>query len=110
MATKLNSLKRNNLSLVGRITFIKSVIKAFPLYPMMTNKLPKKCVDEIQSLERKFFWGDTDEKNKMHAIAWNNVTRSKHFGGMGLRDLCTLNNVCLMKLGWKLYRNVDDLL
>lgn len=54
VAMKLNSGKRNNLSLAGKITLSKSVIKVIPLYLMMTNMLPKSCIDETHMLQRKF--------------------------------------------------------
>lgn len=50
VAVKLNGWKKNNLALARRITLAKSVIKAIPLYPMMTSKLPKSCSDEIYGL------------------------------------------------------------
>lgn len=101
--------KRINLSLVGRLTLAKSVIETIHLYPMMTTKLPKSCVEDIHRLQRKFVWGDTDENRKLHAILWDTVTMPKQLGGMGFRDLNLLNRVCLMKLGWSMYNNASDL-
>lgn len=99
VATRLNEWKNNSLALAGRITLAKSVIEAISLYHMMTNKFPKSFIDEIHRLYRKFVWGDTHYKKKIHAVAWDTVTKPKQLGGVRLRDLDVLNEVCLMKLG-----------
>lgn len=44
---KLASRKAGNISIMGRITLAKSIIKAIPTYPMMTNILSKACIKEI---------------------------------------------------------------
>ena len=41
----------------------KSVMEAIPIYPMMTTIIPRACVDEIQRMQQRFIWGDTDEKD-----------------------------------------------
>lgn len=109
VTASLNSWKRNSLALEGRITLAKSFIESIPLYTMMTNKPPKTCIDEIQSLHRKFVWGYTEDKKKILAIAWDKVTMPKHLGGVGLRDLNILNQVCIMKLGWTIHNNPSAL-
>lgn len=57
VANKLSSWKARNLSFARRVTLAKSVIEAIPVYPMMTNLLPKTCIQEIQKLQRGFIWG-----------------------------------------------------
>lgn len=47
-------------------------------------------------------WGDTNEKRKVHSVAWDIMTRPKQLGGVGLRDLNVMNQVCLMQFGWKM--------
>jgi hypothetical protein len=32
----------------------KSVIEAVPIYPMMSSRIPKACIDEIQKIQRNF--------------------------------------------------------
>ncbi|MCH87265.1 ribonuclease H, partial [Trifolium medium] len=66
--TKLSRWKANQLSFAGRVTLVKSVIEAIPIYPMMTTVIPKQCLDEIHRLQRSFIWGDTMEKRKYHAV------------------------------------------
>ncbi|GAU14937.1 hypothetical protein TSUD_47300 [Trifolium subterraneum] len=75
---------------------------------MMTSLIPKGCLDEINRLQRKFIWGDTESSNKYHAVKWEAVTMPKHYGGLGLRKLNTMNQACLLKLGWKINSGASD--
>ncbi|GAU26489.1 hypothetical protein TSUD_361220 [Trifolium subterraneum] len=109
VSAKLARWKVNQLSFAGRVTLAKSVIEATPIYPMMTNRIPKGCLEEINMLQRKFIWGETEGNNKYHAIRWEDVTRPKRFGGLGLRRLDTMNQACLLKLGWKFNSGASDL-
>lgn len=47
-------------------------------------------------------WGDTDEARKLHLINWKTLTLPKQIGGLGIKDLPTMNKVCFMKLAWGL--------
>jgi ribonuclease HI len=106
---KLAGWKAQQLSLAGRITLAKSVIQATPIYPMMSTPIPKSCLQEIEKAQRDFIWGDTDDKRKAHMISWNTITRAKDCGGLGLRKLQSMNEACLMKMGWSLMTREDTL-
>jgi hypothetical protein len=67
---------------------------------MMTNCIPKACLNELQKIQRAFIWGDEDGNRKYHAVSWDKVTKPKALGGLGLRRLVHMNKACLMKLGW----------
>lgn len=47
----------STLSLGWRITIIKSILAAVPLYHMSFLPLPKKIVCQIRSLQCSFLWG-----------------------------------------------------
>ncbi|XP_058756323.1 uncharacterized protein LOC131629558 [Vicia villosa] len=109
VANKLSGWKACNLSFAGRVTLAKSVIEVIPTYPMMTNLIPKACIQEIQKIQRSFIWGDSYSSRKFHAVSWDNVTRAKCDGGLGLRNLNIMNTACKMKLGCKILNGDDDL-
>jgi len=50
VSNKLMVWRAKQLSFVGRVTLAKSVMEAIPIYPMMTNEIPKACLDDIQRL------------------------------------------------------------
>jgi ribonuclease HI len=99
---RLAGWKAKQLSLAGRITLAKSVIQAIPTYPMMSMSIPKSCLQEIEKAQRAFIWGDTEDKRKAHVISWNTLTQPKDCGGLGLRNLQSMSEACLMKMGWSL--------
>lgn len=45
----------------------------------------------------------------MHAVSWDIITKSKISGGLGLGKLDVMSIACIMKLGWKILSNADDL-
>jgi hypothetical protein len=108
VSAKLANWKANQLSFAGRVTLAKSVIEAVPIYPMMTNRIPKGVLEEIQKIQRNFIWGDNNGAKKYHAIRWDVVTMPKHHGGLGLRKLDVMNRACILKLGWKLMSGATD--
>jgi hypothetical protein len=105
---KLMHWKANQLSFAGRVTLAKSVLEAIPIYPMMTNIIPKSCIDEIHRIQRRFIWGDTNQSRKYHAVGWDVVTRPKANGGLGLRKLDVMNKACILKLGRKIQSGALD--
>jgi hypothetical protein len=64
--------------------------------------IPKSCLQEIEKAQRAFIWGDTEDKRKAHVISWNTLTQPKDCGGLGLRNLQSMSEACLMKMGWSL--------
>lgn len=50
-------MKTKQLSFMGRVMLVKILIEAINIYPMMTDMLPKACVEDIQKLYRNFVWG-----------------------------------------------------
>jgi len=109
VSMKLASWKANHLSFAGRVTLAKSVMEAIPIYPMMTTIIPRSCVDEIQRMQRRFIWGDTDEKRRYHSVGWDALTKPKISGGLGFRRLNVLNKACILKLWRKLQTGSQDL-
>lgn len=97
---RLSGWKASQLSFAGRVTLVKSVIEALPLYPMMATTIPKTCLREIQQLQRNFILGDSRDHRKFHAVNWNVVTKPKCEGGLGIRNLITMNEAYLMKITW----------
>lgn len=51
---KLAGWKTRHLSLAGRTTLAKAVIKAMPTYPMMVASVPKGVIQDIQRSQRGF--------------------------------------------------------
>jgi len=63
--------------------------------------MDKKC--------RKFIWGDSNNQRKIHTVVWNQICKPKNVGGLGLRSSMKVNSAFMMKAGWDLCSEHDDL-
>lgn len=57
MLARLCSWQAQSLSFAGRLTLTQSMLTAIPLYTMQSTKIPKACLQHVESLCRKFLWG-----------------------------------------------------
>ena len=66
---KLSTWKTPSLSLAGRLVLCKSVISALPTYAMQTSLLPSRVCKKIDSICRRFLWGETNGRRKLHLVS-----------------------------------------
>lgn len=79
---RLSSWKASQLSLAGRATLVQSVTSTIATYTMQSTKLPASVSKEIDSLNRKFLWGSTDEKKKIALVKWDVLCQPKSLVGL----------------------------
>lgn len=65
---KLANWKTKNLSKVGRVCLINSILNAIPRYYMQNFHLSASTLKELDRVVVKFLWGDTPEKKALHLI------------------------------------------
>lgn len=68
-----------------RTTLAREKLDAIPAYSMKYFKLPQKTCHQIDKIQRDFIWGSTSEKQKIHYLCWDKITKAKNHGGLGLR-------------------------
>uniref|UniRef100_A0A6N2M5M2 Reverse transcriptase zinc-binding domain-containing protein n=1 Tax=Salix viminalis TaxID=40686 RepID=A0A6N2M5M2_SALVM len=100
MQKRLAGWKVNNLSLAGKITLCKVVLATIPLYPMQAAVIPKHTCKEIEKICRRFIWGQTEGRDKIHLVNWKIICKPKEEGGLGLRKMDMMNKAFIMKLAW----------
>lgn len=69
----------------GRLVWIKSMLRAVPIYSMMADSLPLWARKEIDAICRKFLWvGNNASVRGKCMVAWNAVCRPTELGGLGI--------------------------
>lgn len=109
MERRLEGWGRKYLSMGGRLTLIKSVLANLTLYYLSLIELPKGVARKMETLSRKFLWGDREEKREIHSVPWSEVTKPKSKGGLGVVPLQVRNEALLCKWGWRFSRERDSL-
>ncbi|GJX07756.1 RNA-directed DNA polymerase, eukaryota [Tanacetum coccineum] len=98
---RLSKWKAKTLSIGGRLTLLKSVLGASPLYNMSIFKAPKGVLKEMESIRNNFFIGADLLDKKITWVAWNKVLASKKKGGLGVSSFYALNRALLLKWVWR---------
>ena len=88
---------------------LKVVIQVIPTYIVGFFKLLVSLCNEIESLIKKFWWGQRGDRRKIHWVKWEDMTKSKTIGGMGFRDPAMFNDSLLAKQAWWLLHNKTSL-
>ncbi|CAL9021082.1 unnamed protein product, partial [Prunus brigantina] len=71
---RLAAWKRKCLSLAGRATLIQAVTSSIPVYTMQTVKLPGSICEDLDRINRDFFWSGSGKKQKQDCSAtWRSV-------------------------------------
>lgn len=90
------------LSKAGKLTMLHSVLTAIPSFTMTCFELPVSFCKRIQSALTRFWWDDSEDKKGMCWVSWDNLTKPKVMGGIGMRDIQRFNQALLAKLAWRI--------
>ncbi|KAL2235435.1 UNVERIFIED_CONTAM: hypothetical protein Sindi_1275700 [Sesamum indicum] len=93
---RINGWEGISLSYAGRVQIIKSVLSALSLYWASAFILPKKVINEIEKRLRTFLWKGTTSSGYAK-VAWKDVCRPMDEGGLGFKDISTLNRALMSK-------------
>nr|KAJ0212898.1 hypothetical protein LSAT_V11C400187120 [Lactuca sativa] len=106
--TKLSKWKAKSLSFGGRLTLVNSVLNSLPLYYFSLFRAPRKIINLLDSIRRRFLWGGDDDKKKINWVAWDMVNKPKDNGGLEVGCLDSANLALLAKWWWRLKGEIDS--
>ncbi|GJW95508.1 RNA-directed DNA polymerase, eukaryota [Tanacetum coccineum] len=101
LRSRLSNWKVKTLSIGGRLTLLKSVLGASPLYNMSIYKVPRGVLKVMEAIRSKFFNGADQSDRKITWVAWDKVLASKKNGGLGVSSFHALNHTLLLKWVWR---------
>nr|GFB80172.1 RNA-directed DNA polymerase, eukaryota, reverse transcriptase zinc-binding domain protein [Tanacetum cinerariifolium] len=87
MHTWLSKWKLKSLSIGGRLTLLKSVLDAIPIYHMSIFKVPIKVLQNMESIRARFFNGADVNTKKPSWVRWKSVLATKDVGVFGVNSL-----------------------
>ncbi|GJN24750.1 hypothetical protein PR202_gb12512 [Eleusine coracana subsp. coracana] len=94
---------------MARTVLVNSVLDSLPTYAMMALELPPGVTAAMDARRRGFLWSGEDKATGADClIAWDQVTKPKTHGGLGVRDLPIQNRCLLMKLMHRLHCSADS--
>ncbi|KAL2248047.1 UNVERIFIED_CONTAM: hypothetical protein Sindi_2657000 [Sesamum indicum] len=93
---RINGWEGISLSYAGRAQIIKPVLSALSLYWASAFILPKKVINEIEKRLKTFLWKGTTSSGYAK-VAWKDVCRPMDEGGLGFKDISTLNRALMSK-------------
>ncbi|VFQ66831.1 unnamed protein product [Cuscuta campestris] len=100
---KLNGWFQKNLDQAGRLVLIKHVLNTIPNYFLAANTIPKAISHLLKQKMARLWWGGGTSKH--HWICWKKLCYPMEEGGLGIRDLNSLENAFSLKLWWKFYQD-----
>nr|GEU62946.1 zinc finger, PHD-type [Tanacetum cinerariifolium] len=101
LRSRLSNWKVKTLSIGGRLTLLKSVLSASPLYNMSIYKVPRGVLKSMEAIRSRFFNGADYSDKKITWAAWDKVLASKKNGGLGVSSFHALNHAFLLKWVWR---------
>lgn len=103
---KLAGWKGSLLSRAGKINLLKSSLQSLPIYSVSIFKILGKFTDAIQKIQKDLVWYGVEKKKRVSLVTWKNVCKPKKLGGLGLKNIRTLNKTLLAKQIWEMERGM----
>eukprot|EP00253_Pinus_taeda_P002842 PITA_02842 len=90
------------ISRAGRLTLIKSVLLATPIFWASLSWVPRGILGKIRRICTRFLWAGAKEESVVPWIAWDKVARPKEWGGWGIKDLNAFTASLAANSGWRI--------
>ncbi|VFQ71821.1 unnamed protein product [Cuscuta campestris] len=99
---KLGSWQFKQLDQAGRLILINHVLNTLPIFFLGSSTLHKSVQNILKQKMSRFWW-----KSKHHWVKWEDICTPKEEGGLGIRDLSSLQDSFSLKLWWNYHSNTS---
>ncbi|KAJ0578264.1 putative RNA-directed DNA polymerase [Helianthus annuus] len=99
--SRLALWKAKLISIGGRVTLIKGVLESLPINYFSLYKAPRKVLDNLERIMKKFLWSGSNVGNKMNWVSWSRITTPKKYGGLSIKRLEDVNEALIFKWVWR---------
>lgn len=89
---------------------LRTVAQALPNYTMNIFPLPLDLCKDLERMINSYWWGANRAGGGIKWKSWTTLSKPKHEGGMGFRELHDFNVALLGKQGWRLQTQPETLL
>ena len=76
----------------------EELIKAVPTFLMYGFMLPEGLCYEIDSMIGTFWWGQNEDKSKIHWVNWDKLCKPKSMCGLVFRSLVAFNKAMMARI------------
>jgi hypothetical protein len=97
------------MAMAAKETLIKSVAQALPVNVMVFFNLPASFHEDYMRIIINFWWGEDENKRRVHWASCESLTAPKFQGGMSFRDTRLFNQALLARQVWRLIQNPNSL-
>ena len=88
IADNLPCWKATLMNRAGRITMVRFVLSAIPIYSLIAINVPKWFTRAIDKFRREFLWKGREQANGgCCLVSWEKVMRPLDLGGLGIPNL-----------------------
>ena len=106
---RITDWRNKSLSFAGRLQLIGSVLSSMHIYWASMFILPARVINDLEKLMRAFLWCQGPMKKGKAKVSWKSVCLPKTEGGLGLKNIKTVNKSLMTKHVWSILTNRDSL-
>jgi len=100
---KLATWKGTNLSIMGRLQLVKSIIHGMLVYSFHVYFWPRRLLRLLDSWLKKIIWSGDVLSKKVCTVSWSVMCRPWSEGGLDIKPTRLFNEALILKLAWDLF-------
>ena len=100
ITSKTKTWTNRDLTYAGRVQLIKNVLFSMQTYWSSLFILPKKVINEVETILRSFLWSGPDLKRTGAKVSWEQLCCPKQEGGLGFKSILVWNKAAIAKHIW----------